>query len=72
MPISHDDLVALVQKSFPDAEVAAKDLAGDNDHWQVEVKSQAFAGKSRIEQHRMVQAAVSGRDIHALSIKTSL
>lgn len=72
MPITHENLVTLIKQSFPDAEVNARDLAGDNDHWQVEIKSSAFTGKSRIEQHRMVQNAVANENIHALSIKTSV
>jgi stress-induced morphogen len=70
MPITHENLVAIIKQNFPDAEINARDLAGDNDHWQVEIKSSAFAGKSRIEQHRMVQNAVANENIHALSIKT--
>ncbi len=72
MPITHENLVAVIKQNFPDAEVIAKDLAGDNDHWQVEIKSTVFTGKSRIEQHRMVQNAVANENIHALSIKTSV
>ena len=72
MPITHENLVAVIKQNFPDAEVTARDLAGDQDHWEVAIKCQSFAGKSRIEQHRMVQNAVANENIHALSIKTSV
>ena len=47
----------------------AKDGRG---HFTVEIESAAFAGKTPIERHRMVYAALGGMmqtDIHALSIK---
>lgn len=71
MPITEQELTNAVQTAFPDAQVTCKDLAGDNDHWQVTVVDATFKGKPRIQQHRMVQDAVKDHDIHALSIKTS-
>ena len=70
MPIEIGELEALLRDNFPDAEVEIEDLAGDNDHYAVTVVSSAFEGKSRIEQHKMVQKVVEDRNIHALSIKT--
>jgi stress-induced morphogen len=70
MPITENDLRAKLKARFPDAAIEVKDLAGDNDHWQVTITSGAFAGQTRIAQHRLVQEAVQGHDIHALSIKT--
>lgn len=70
MPIEQKELEGLLRNAFPDAEITIEDLAGDNDHYSATVVSNAFSGKSRIEQHRMVQEAVSGKDIHALQIKT--
>jgi stress-induced morphogen len=58
---------------LPDAQVALIDTAGDSDHYSLEITSAAFAGKSRIEQHRMVYAALGsdmGTTLHALAIKT--
>lgn len=71
MPIEEKELENLIRSAFTDAEIEITDLAGDNDHWQVSITSPAFEGKNRIEQHKMVQAAVADHDIHALSIKTS-
>lgn len=71
MPIEQDELHQLLAKAFPDASIECKDLADDNDHWQVNIHSSLFAGKTRIEQHKMVQQVVKEYDIHALAIKTS-
>lgn len=47
---------------------------GGETHFRVEVVSQAFAGKSRVEAHRLVNEALAeelNNGIHALAIKTS-
>ena len=38
----------------------ATDLAGDGDHYAARVTSTAFAGKNRIQQHKLVYAALGG------------
>jgi BolA protein len=45
---------------------------GGETHFHLDIVSQAFAGKSRVERHRMVNEAVSEafqRGLHALAIK---
>ncbi len=74
MPMTREDITARIQTALPDAEIYLEDLAGDNDHWKVTVKSVAFAGKSRVEQHRMVNAAFGadlGTTLHALAVSTA-
>jgi stress-induced morphogen len=59
--------------SFPDADVEIKDLTGTRDHYQARIVSTAFAGKSRIEQHRLVYAALGDAmkgPVHALALAT--
>jgi stress-induced morphogen len=49
------------------------DLAGDGDHWAARVTSSAFAGKSRIQQHKLVYEAIGsamGAELHALALQT--
>ena len=70
MPIKENELYDLLESGFPDSEVIIEDLAGDDDHWRATIISSTFEGKSRIQQHKMVQDAVKGHDIHALAIKT--
>ena len=71
MPISEIDLENALKKKFPDAQIVCRDLAGDQDHWEVSIVDPVFQGRSRIQQHKMVQEAVVEYDIHALSIKTA-
>lgn len=49
------------------------EVIGDGQHFQALVVSAAFAGKSRVQRHQMVYAALGGRmreEIHALSMRT--
>ena len=49
------------------------EVMGDGQHFQALVVSPAFAGKSRIQRHQLVYAALGERmreEIHALSMKT--
>jgi stress-induced morphogen len=70
MPIAQNVLQNTLEAHFPDAQVTCKDLAGDDNHWEVTIIDESFTGKSRIQQHRMVQQALAEHDIHALSVKT--
>jgi stress-induced morphogen len=74
MPMAAADIEAMILAAFPDAEVAITDLAGDGDHYSAAIKSAAFKGKSRIQQHQMVYAALGGKMggvLHALALQTS-
>ena len=74
MPMAAADIERMIKTRFPDAQIALKDLAGDNDHWAAHVVSAAFKGKSRVQQHQMVYDALGGRMggvLHALQLTTA-
>lgn len=74
MPMAANDIEKMIKDAFPDAQVTIKDLAGDGDHYAATVVSEAFRGKSRVQQHQMVYAALQGRMggvLHALALQTS-
>ena len=65
----------LIRAALPDAQVTITDLAGDGDHYAAHVVSAAFAGKSRIAQHKLVYEALGGRmggELHALQLTTAV
>jgi stress-induced morphogen len=68
------EIEQLIADALPGAEVEVIDETGTADHLRATVSAPQFAGKSRIDQHRMVKAAVQHRmddgSIHALSVKT--
>lgn len=73
MPMAAQDIEALIKAALPDAEVEITDLAGDGDHYKARVVSAAFAGKTRVQQHQMIYAALGGRmggELHALALET--
>ena len=73
--VSTQPLHTLLESAFPDAtELSVEDRTGGGDHFQVIVASPRFSGLSLLEQHRLVNEALSEplRDgtIHELRIKT--
>ncbi|MCB1515137.1 MAG: BolA family transcriptional regulator [Hyphomicrobiaceae bacterium] len=73
MPMTAQEIETLIKTGIPDATVELKDLAGDNDHWAAHVVSASFKGKSRVQQHQMVYAALRGNMgdvLHALALTT--
>ncbi len=73
MGMTAEEITKRVQAALPDAAIELKDLAGDNDHWQITVTSSAFAGKTRVAQHRLVMDAIGsgmGTTLHALAVTT--
>ncbi|MCK4284008.1 MAG: BolA family protein [Alphaproteobacteria bacterium] len=74
MAMAAEEIERLVKERFPDARVEIEDLAGDGDHYAASIVSEAFRGKSRVQQHQMVYDALQGNmggALHALALKTS-
>ena len=49
------------------------EVAGDGQHFEALVVSEAFRGKSRVQRHQLVYAALGERmreEVHALSMRT--
>jgi stress-induced morphogen len=70
---SVEDIKRRIESSIPGARADVEDYTGGGDHFRATVTSQAFAGRSRVEQHRLVYdvfGAEIGGAIHALSLKT--
>lgn len=75
MPMNAADIEQLIKQALPDAAVTITDLAGDGDHYAAHVVSPAFAGKTRVAQHKMVFDALGGRmggELHALALTTAI
>ncbi|HRK95847.1 MAG TPA: BolA family transcriptional regulator [Rhodospirillales bacterium] len=75
MAMEAGEIERLIKDALPDAQVIIEDLRGDGDHYAALVTSAAFAGKSRVQQHQMVYAALRGRmgsELHALALQTAL
>ena len=73
MAMDLNEIEKLIKEAFPDASVEIQDLAGDGNHYSAVVTSSQFAGKSKIDQHKMVYNSLKGRmgnELHALAIKT--
>jgi stress-induced morphogen len=70
------ELKSMIEAALPGAEVAVEDEDGSGQHLRATVTAPQFEGLSRIDQHRLVKAAVKSRfddgTIHALSIRTEV
>jgi stress-induced morphogen len=75
MPMPAAKIAELIQAALPDAQVEITALADDGDHYTARVVSAAFAGMSRVAQHKLVYEALGGRmggELHALQLTTAV
>ncbi len=76
MPVDLEELKAMIEAALPGASVEVLDEDGGGQHLKAVVTAAQFEGLSRIDQHRLVKAAVKSRfddgTVHALSVKTSV
>jgi stress-induced morphogen len=74
MSVDLSELESMIETALPGATAEVSDEDGGGQHLLAVVKAPQFEGLSRIEQHRLVKAAVKPRfddgTIHALSVKT--
>jgi stress-induced morphogen len=69
--VSPDAIIAKIRAALPDAIVELEDLTGTADHWKASIVSIGFEGKSPIQRHRLVMAALADElkgPIHALTL----
>jgi stress-induced morphogen len=74
MPLA-SDIKSRIEAAIPDSRVEVEDWTGGGDHFRATVVSPAFAGLSRIQQHRLVYDVFGdeiGGPIHALSLTTRI
>ena len=73
MGLKIEEIKSLIKEAMPDAKITIQDLAGDENHYSATIKSKAFVGKSKIEQHKLVYRALKGKmgnELHALALNT--
>lgn len=74
--MNQEQMKARLQAAYADGDIEVVDLTGTQDHWQVFIRSKAFAGMNRVRQHKSVMEVFSAElqsgEVHALSIKTEV
>ena len=68
-----DTARARLSAAFPGARIDLTDMTGTHDHLQLVIVAREFQGKSRVEQHKLVYAALGelmDGAIHALALTT--
>ena len=74
MAMEAGEIEKLIRAALPDAKVTIRDLAGDGDHYAAHVVCESFRGKTRVQQHQIVYAALKGamdKQLHALALTTA-
>ena len=74
MAMDASEIERLIQEALPDAKIVIEDLRGDGDHYAAHVISEAFRGKTRVQQHQIVYKALQGNmgeALHALALQTA-
>jgi stress-induced morphogen len=70
------EIKQMIEVALPGAVAEVADETGSGDHLQATVAAPQFEGLSRLDQHRLVKAAVKQRfddgTIHALSLRTQV
>lgn len=65
-----EDIKQLIERGLPGAQVAVE---GDGHHFEALIVAREFEGKSMLQQHQLVYAALGEKmrsEIHALSLRT--
>jgi acid stress-induced BolA-like protein IbaG/YrbA len=72
--LSEESIRDRILKALPGAEVVVRDTMGTGDHFEAQVVSPAFAGKTMVQQHKLVYAPLQDwlatGELHALALKT--
>jgi len=74
MPITATEIEALIREDFPQADISVQ--GDDGAHFAATVVDESFRGKNRVQQQRMVYAALKGAmdgpngALHALALTT--
>jgi stress-induced morphogen len=74
-PMDTNNMEAAIAKGLAGAKVSVSNPSGDGMHFVGEVYWAGFAGKSRIEQHRLVYAALEelfAQGLHGLKLTTGV
>jgi stress-induced morphogen len=72
-PITAEEIHSLILKAIPDAQVQVRDTTGGGDHYEAVVVAPSFAGKTKVNRHRLVYGALQDamvQRIHALALTT--
>ncbi len=74
--VSPESVAERLKTAFPDARIQVRAEEGRPDHLFARIASTAFEGKSLVQQHRLVYAALADKlssgELHALALKTFL
>jgi stress-induced morphogen len=73
MLLTCEQVAQMIRDGIPGAEVTVADMTGTSDHFDATVVAGEFVGKSLVQQHQLVYAALGDAmkgPVHALKLNT--
>ena len=73
MLLTCEQVAQMIRDGIPGAEVTVADMTGTSDHFDATVVASEFVGKSLVQQHQLVYAALGDArkgPVHALKLNT--
>ena len=67
MTLSPEQIIEMIKRNLPDAEVEIEDLRGDNNHYHAKITSKEFRGLSKIDQHKLIYSALGKHMVSTLN-----
>jgi len=72
--MTDQEMQTIIQKNFPQAELAVVDLTGQQNHFEVRMNNSAFEGElTRVDKHKKIMSLfdeqLKSGEVHALAIK---
>ncbi len=70
-----EEVKKIILAALPEAKVKVADMTGSGDHFDIAVASEAFRGKTLMDQHKVLYAILDHEmknRIHAVKLRTSL
>jgi len=69
-----ETVIERLKQAFPDARIKLNDTTGTDDHWDLHIASDAFAGMRKVKQHQTIykplRDLIDSNRVHALNITT--
>jgi stress-induced morphogen len=71
--MDRDTIQSIIEQHFPNSTIIIDNMGNSDQNYTVNIKSDMFNRKTKIEQHKMVYSILKkfiGNELHAISIKT--
>ena len=75
MPMQAIEIEKILKAAFPDGQVEVFDSMGNQDYYDIKVKSSRFKSMNKLQQHKLVYKALNGiigGRVHSITLTTEI